>query len=68
MLNLLNEIGAWISNQMISTETYGIELFPYELKQKIYDSAHPHDHALQILNDDTTPMEYVVVVSKGNLD
>jgi ATP-dependent Clp protease adapter protein ClpS len=62
VLNLLNKIGTWVSNQIISTETYGIEPFPYELKQKIHDSAHPHDHALQILNDDTTPMEYVVVL------
>jgi len=62
VLNLVRKIGAWIGTQIIAAETYGIEPFSYELKQCIQDSAHMSDHALQILNDDTTPMEYVVVL------
>lgn len=62
MLKLISKIGAWIGTQIIATETYGIQSFPYELKQRIQDSVHIRDHVLQMINDDTTPMEYVVVL------
>ena len=62
MLTLVKKIGAWIGAQIMATETYGVEPFTYELKQRIQGSVHMGDHVLQILNDDTTPMEYVVVL------
>ena len=62
MLNLVKKIGTWVSNQIISTETYGIEPFSHELKIQIQYSSHMNSHALQILNDETTSMEYVVAL------
>lgn len=62
MRNLFEKFGKWFSNQIISFETYGIRRLPTKLIWQMEEKVSAPEYVLRLLNDDFTPMEYVVAM------
>lgn len=50
----------WLHDKFLGATDYGIARFPGMLEFKIQKGAHSADHALYLLDNDLTPMDYVV--------
>ena len=50
----------WFHDKFLSATDYGITRFPSALEFKIQNGAQDADHVLYLLDNDLTPMDYVV--------
>ncbi len=50
----------WLHDTFLSATDYGIARFPIALEFKIQNGAQDADHVLHLLDNDLTPMDYVV--------
>lgn len=56
----MKSILAWCQGKILEATDYGITCFPSALEFKIQRYYLQADHALHLLNNDITPMDYVV--------
>lgn len=56
----MKKILTWLHDKFLSATDYGIARFPSALEFKIQNGAQDADHALHLLDNDLTPMNYVV--------
>lgn len=50
----------WLHDKFLGATDYGIARFPSALEFKIQNGAQDADHILHLLDNDLTPMDYVV--------
>jgi len=62
VLNILEKIGTFISEVFLSADRHGVTPFSLAVRTKIRDHEGSASHALEIINDEHTPMDYVVEV------
>lgn len=62
MLKILEKIGTFLSEAFLSADRHGVTPFPLSIRAAIKDHKSPASHTLEIINDDHTPMDYVVEV------
>ena len=58
----INNFYAWLQNKILGASAFGIKPFSSELEFKLQESALTPNYSLYILNNDLTPMDYVVSV------
>jgi ATP-dependent Clp protease adaptor protein ClpS len=62
MPKILEKIGTWLSESLLPADKYGVIPFSVELRAEMQNESNLDNYALEIINDNHTPMEYVVEV------